>query len=68
MIEIKPSTREFFINNIANWLPEFAFPNIKLLSMEHEGKIGFFVDTDNTKFYIRDTNTKEFLVTITLPR
>jgi hypothetical protein len=66
MIEVKPSTREFFINHIAIWLPEYIYRELSILHMESCGKISFFQDYENGVFLIRDNETKKFVVMVNI--
>ena len=60
MIERKLCTRNQFINQVANWRPEYQLLNCKILTKEFEGKIKFYWDND-IYFTIIDTETKKVL-------
>jgi hypothetical protein len=40
-------SREYFINNVANWLPEDSHVSLYLLRKESEGEIGFWQENEN---------------------
>ena len=60
VIERIQATRNQFINDVANWLPEYQLLNCKILTRESEGKFKFYWD-DDIYFTIIDTKTKKVL-------
>lgn len=53
---LKPMSREFFINNVGSWLPEDRFNYIMLLTWERKGRITFWKGNGNL-FVIKDVKT-----------
>jgi len=60
VIERIESSRNQFINQIANWLPEYRLVNCKILTAESEGRIKFYWD-DAVYFTIINAKTKKVL-------
>jgi len=56
-------TRDEFINQIADWRPEYNMKNQMLLGAEREGKIGFFIEnhSETVYFVLKDLRTNEVL-------